>query len=169
MSGLTRKLEVGANIAIIAVALLLGAVLVKKFLLAPPPPPPMHQISAGTKVTVPGVDWSRNGRTLVLVLQKGCHFCSESAPFYQRLARETNGRPGLAVMAVLPQATDEAKQYLGELNVPVPDVRQAALNSLGVSGTPTLLLVDSQGAVLQAWVGKLPAEQENEVLTKVGS
>lgn len=168
MSGLTRKLEVGANIAIILVALLLGAVLVKRFLLAPSPQP-IHEISAGTKVALPGVDWSRNGRTLLLVLQKGCHFCSESAPFYQRLVRETNGRPDLAVMAVLPQATDEAKQYLGELNVPVQDVRQAALGSLGVSGTPTLLLVDNQGAVLQAWVGKLPAEQENEVLTKVRS
>lgn len=168
MSGLTRKLEVGANIAIILVALLLGAVLVKRFLLAPSPQP-IREISAGTKVTLPGVDWGRNGKTLLLVLQKGCHFCSESAPFYQQLVRETSGRPDLAVMAVLPQATDEAKQYLGELNVPVQDVRQAALGSLGVSGTPTLLLIDNQGAVLQAWVGKLPAEQENEVLRKVRS
>jgi hypothetical protein len=166
MSGLTKKLEVGANIAIILVALLLGAVLIRRFLLAPAPPQ-MHQISAGTKVPIAGVDWGRNGKTLMLVLQKGCHFCSESAPFYQRLVRETSGQSGLAVMAVLPQTTDEAKQYLSELNVPVQDVRQAALGSLGVSGTPTLLLVDSQGAVLQAWVGKLPVEQEAEVLQKV--
>lgn len=168
MSSLTRKLEVGANIAIILVALLLGAVLVKRFLLAPTPQP-SREISAGTKVALPGVDWGKNGRTLLLVLQKGCHFCSESAPFYQRLVRETSGRPGLAVVAVLPQATDEAKQYLGELNVPVQDIRQVSLSSLGVSGTPTLLLVDSQGAVLQAWVGKLPAEQEADVLNKVRS
>lgn len=167
MSGLTRKLEVGANVAIIVVALLIGAVVVKKFLLAPEPP--TREISAGTRVALPGVDWGGSQKTLVLVLQKGCHFCSESAPFYQRLVRETSGLPGLRLMAVLPQRADEAKEYLSEINVPVQDVRQAPPKALGVSGTPTLILVDDRGVVLKSWVGKLPAEQEAEVLKKVQS
>jgi hypothetical protein len=167
MGNLTRKLEVGANVAIIIVALLLGAVLVKRFLLSPAPQAP-HEIAAGTKVDLPGVDWHRDGKTLVLVLQKGCHFCAESAPFYQRLVREASGRP-VQLVAVLPQGTEEAKAYLSELNVSVPTVMQASLRTLGVSGTPTLILVDDRGAVIKSWVGKLPAEQEAEVLNKVRS
>jgi hypothetical protein len=168
MRDLTKKLEAGANVAIIVVALLLGAVVVKKFLLpAAPQSPP--EISAGTKVSLPGVDWGRNGRTLVLVLQKGCHFCSESAPFYQRLVRETSGQPGLHLVAVLPQGVDEAKEYLSGLNVPLPEVVQSQPRELGVSGTPTLILVNESGAVIKSWVGKLAAGQETEVLNKVRS
>src|ERR671938_251056 len=115
MSGLTRKLEVGANVAIILVAVLLCVVIVEKFFLTPSSP--THEISAGTKVSLPGMDWGGSRKTLVMVLQKGCHFCSESAPFYQRLVRETSGQPGLRLVAVLPQGTDEAKEYLSGLNV----------------------------------------------------
>jgi thiol-disulfide isomerase/thioredoxin len=168
MTGFTRKLEAGANVAIIVVAVLLGVVLVKNFLLAPSTLR-AAEISAGTKVSLPGVDWGANRKTLVMVLQKGCHFCAESAPFYQRLARETSGQTGLRLLAVLPQRTDEAKEYLGSLSVPVQDVMQATPDSLGVGGTPTLILVDDHGAVIKSWVGKLPADQEAEVLKTVRS
>jgi hypothetical protein len=168
MRSLTGKLEAGANIAIILVALLLGAVTVKKFLLSPTPQTP-HEISAGTMVSLPGVDWGVQGKTLVFALQKGCHFCSESAPFYQRLVRETREQSGLHLLAVLPQETDDARQYLSELNVPIQEVRQSPLRALGVSGTPTLILVDSHGAVIKSWVGKLTSEQETEVLNMVRS
>ena len=166
MSDLTRKFEVGANVAIILVAILLCAVVVKKFFVASSPPRPT-EISAGTKVSLPGVDWGGSRRTLVMVLQKGCHFCSESAPFYQRLVRETSGQTGLRLVAVLPQGPDEAKEYLSGLNVPVQDVRQAPPGSLGVSGTPTLLLVDHTGAVSDVWVGKLSPDKESEVLSRL--
>ena len=39
MSGLAKKIEVGANVAIIALALLIGGVLVKRHLTAAPSPP----------------------------------------------------------------------------------------------------------------------------------
>jgi thioredoxin-related protein len=168
MSNLTGKLKVGADIAIIIVALILGAVVVKKYLF-PPPPQALPEISSGTKVSLPGVDWGQNGKTLVLVLQEGCHFCSQSAPFYQRLVQETSGQPGFHIVAVLPQKVDDAREYLSELNVPVQDVRQSQLDDLGVSGTPTLILVDNHGTVIKSWLGQLPTEKEKEVLSKVRS
>lgn len=38
---------------------------------------------AGAKVSVPSIKWD-NGTTLMLVLQKGCRYCEESAAFRDR-------------------------------------------------------------------------------------
>jgi hypothetical protein len=163
---LTRKLELAANVAIIVVAAVLCAVLVKTYLLAPTPQAPQQQSLVGARVPVPEVDWRGNGRTLLLVLQKGCRFCAESAPFYQRLAREA-GQARL--VAVLPQQVDESREYLRELSVPVGEVRQAPFKDLGVRGTPTLLLVNGEGVVTGSWFGKLSPDKEEEVLSRLKS
>jgi len=36
-----------------------------------------------------------------------------------------------------------------------------------VQGTPTLILVNGKGEVEQSWPGKLPSEQETEVLKRI--
>jgi hypothetical protein len=113
------------------------------------------------KLSISGVDWAKNGQTLVLAISSTCHYCSESAPFYQRLARE---RGDIRMLAVLPQPVEEGRRYLEKLGVEVDDVKQASLASMGVSGTPTLILVNKDGAVENSWVGKLPTVQETEVL-----
>lgn len=166
---LTRKFELAANFAIIVVAAVLCGVLIKTYFLggrAQTATPPTSLI--GTKLALPQVDWRANGQTLVLVLQKGCHFCSESAPFYQRLVDETK-QSSVRLVAVLPQEVAESQQYLAELHVPISDIRQATLSAVGVRGTPTLLLVNAAGVVEDSWVGKLPPEREEQVLRRLQS
>jgi hypothetical protein len=43
-------------------------------------------------------------------------------------------------------------------------VKQATLSTIGVTGTPTLLLVDNTGTVANVWQGKLQPDQEGGVL-----
>lgn len=168
---LSRRLEVAANVAIIVVAVLVCFVVVKTYLLGGSTKPQQQSQApaTGSKVSMSDVDWGKNGRTLVLVLQKGCHFCSESAPFYQRLVRDTAGHEGLRLIAVLPQQVEEGKQYLNDLGVSIDEVRQAPPSDLSVRGTPTLLLVDGSGIVTDSWVGKLPPDKEAEVLNRLKS
>jgi hypothetical protein len=52
--------------------------------------------------------------------------------------------------------------------VHVDDIKQISLNTLGVRGTPTLLLVNDVGVVTDVWVGKLQLDQEVQVLTALG-
>lgn len=165
-----KKIELLANVSIVAIALLLGAVLIREYLLpgGQRPPSVASQIQPGSKVELPGVDWSKSDRTLLLALQKGCHFCTESAPFYRRLAPAASEK-NIRVVAVLPQSQDESRQYLAELGVPVSEVAQATLSSLNVRGTPTLILVDNKGQVIDSWIGKLPGDGEAKVLTRLGS
>jgi thioredoxin-related protein len=163
---LPKKLETITNIAIILVAVIIGVVFVKNYLLGSKDNSREENL-VGTKVSVPDVNWAKNGQTLLLILQKGCHFCAESAPFYQRLIQETSGRQGFQIIAVLPQEVEEGRKYLSELNVPVSEVKQTRPGTLGVKGTPTLLLVDNTGVVTDAWLGKLPPEKESAVLDRL--
>ncbi|MFL6208943.1 MAG: peroxiredoxin family protein [Pyrinomonadaceae bacterium] len=98
------------------------------------------------------------------MLRDGCHFCSDSAPFYQQLIKEPGAQSDTKLAAILPGAAADSRAYLSRLGVPIKDVRQASLGALGISGTPTLLLVNAQGVVTKAWVGRLPTDKEVEVI-----
>jgi thiol-disulfide isomerase/thioredoxin len=169
MRNLHQKVQFLANIAIIVVAILLGGVLVSRYLL-----PIFHKfetvedprIKPGTKLSLTGVDWSKSTQTLLLVLSTNCHYCTESAPFYQRLAQRKAGRQDVRVVAVLPQVVSEAQKYLGDHSVSADEVTQSAPGAVYAKATPTLILVDKTGSVLSSWVGKLPPEKEDEVLQR---
>lgn len=170
MSGIIKRIELVANLAIIAVAILLGVVLVRNYLLPrfqAPQRAAATSIPPGTRLSMPGVDWKANGRTVVLALSTGCHFCTESAPFYQRVAHERAKAGNIRLVAVFPEPVSEGQKYLSNLGVAVDEVRQARLDSIGVAGTPTLILADNQGAVIESWLGRLPNEKESEFLGRL--
>jgi hypothetical protein len=166
---LSNKIDATANVVTIAASVLLSAVLIKAYL-APdlgtrrPTAIPMVNAEAGTslKDRIPGVDWKRNGKTLVLAISTRCHFCTESAPFYRRVQEEAG--KGVKIVAVLPQSTSESEEYLKGEGVRVDQVRQVELGNIGVAGTPTMLLVNSGGVVTRLWSGKVQPEEEDTVL-----
>lgn len=167
MSDKYKRVELLANIAIIVVALLIGVVLVRRYLL-PVPTDVGHaevaQVKPGTRLSLPGLDWGKSDKTLLLVLSADCRYCTESAPFYRRLAEQRGGRQDVRLIAVLPQGVGTARQYLGGLGVAVDEIAQATPAALNARATPTLIVVDRTGSVVQSWVGMLPAEKEAEVV-----
>jgi hypothetical protein len=98
------------------------------------------------------------------VLQKGCHYCTQSGPFYQQLTRKAEQSQRLHLIAVLPQRVEEGTAYLKEIGVTIPEIRQAKLRSLQIRGTPTILLIGGTGVVEKVWVGKLDPGRESDVL-----
>jgi hypothetical protein len=65
------------------------------------------------------------------------------------------------------QSEDEAREYLDRHEIKVDEVRSDSLRSIGVTGTPTILLVNENGVVSNYWRGKLSPEKEAEVLAKL--
>jgi len=165
---LSGKIETTANVATIVVAVLLSAVLIKLYVLpsraeSKVPVASAPEVVRGKNLDgrLLGVDWTKNHRTLVLAISTTCHYCNESVPFFRTLG--TAGKD-VKMLAVLPQPVTEARQYLSNAGVRVDDVRQVPLNTLGVRGTPTLLLVNDAGVVTDVWVGKLEPDQQTQVL-----
>jgi len=134
-----HKIEMTANIATIFVAALLSVALVKVYFLsaaAPVPVPATQRIVSDAAVGVdlngrlPGIDWHKNGRTLVLAISTTCHFCKDSEPFYRRLQQEVG--KGVKMVAVLPQPVTVARQYLDGAGLHVDGIRQVSLFDIGV-------------------------------------
>jgi peroxiredoxin len=169
-----KSIEVVANVLIIVVAVLCLAIVAQRYFRpqqpAPPPTartePALKTPAIGSTISSVDVDWTRNKKNVVLVLQEGCRFCTESADFYKALVQQTKDK-GVSVTAVLPQDRDVARKYLDKLQLSEINTKQSALNSLDVSATPTLIVANDKGQVEKVWVGKLPSEKQNEVLAAV--
>jgi hypothetical protein len=173
-----KKVEVLANLAVIITSTVLCSVLIKKYFYNPKPTVvaaaastssantgKLGQLQPGTKISLPGIEWRKNFRTVVLALSTTCHFCSESGPFYQQLEQQRPGTVGL--VAVLPQSVEDGRNYLEQLGVKTANVIQSPLSSIGVSGTPTLMLVDQDGSLIASWVGKLPDSEVRNVMSQI--
>lgn len=169
MSKIPRKIELTANVLIIAVALLIVGIFAQRhfFPTAPTRVPPKLP-AVGDKVALANFDWSKSDKNVLLVLRVGCRFCSESAGFYKNLVQQSNGK-NVNVVAVLPQGKEEAEKYLKDLGISGIQVRQSELDPLKVEATPTIIVADHEGKVTNVWLGKLKPEKESEVLARLKS
>jgi len=167
MSRFVRVLEITTNSAVLILCCLLGFLVVQnrlgKGIISKVASPAMVGPQINSRLNIPGINWSKSPKTIVMAISTECHFCSASMPFYRRLvdaARQKNER----VIAFLPQKKDESQAYLQDKQIAVDEVLQGSLDSLQVHGTPTLLLVDANGRVTKSWVGQLPHDIETQVL-----
>jgi len=157
------KIEAVANIIVIVLAVVVGSVFLKDRLSTVAPE--SNEVKAGDKLASPdGWDWAAHDQTLVLGLRKGCHFCEDSAPFYQRLTAQQQGGSNSTIVAVFPDAADAVKEVVQSERLRVHALAGVPLERLKISGTPTLLLVDRSGTVMNAWIGMLSPRQELEVM-----
>lgn len=163
--------EVAANICIVVVAILLVFIIVKNYLWPRLGAPRIEStIHAGSTLALAGVNWGNSEQTLLLVLSKNCHFCSESAPFYERLSRQVQTSGGRSrLVAVLPEDVGTSRDYLNGLKISITEIIQASPISIGTNATPTLILVDQRGVVKSVWIGKLVPEKEAEVLNHLAA
>lgn len=167
MEKTNQKIELVANIFIILLVLVIGVILIQKYLLAVSPNQQVRvEPKIGSQMNAPDVDWARQSKTLVLVLQAGCRFCSESAPFYKRIVEIVKNK-NVKLVAVFPTEVEESTKYLKELGLTNIEVKRSSLGSLQVTGTPTLILTNDKGEITDYWVGKLPSDKETEVLNKL--
>ncbi len=119
--------------------------------------PPGSQIQDSGHLALAG-----SSLTLVLMTSSSCHFCAESLPFYRRITPKAHS-DGVRVVAITREDPDVNKNYLAASGVAVDDVLFADDDGIRVAATPTLLLLRSDGSIVNSWVGKLTAAQEKEI------
>jgi hypothetical protein len=130
------KIETIANIIVILFAVIVGSVFLKDRLSTPAPEP--DAVKAGDKLaSLDGWDWAAHDQTLVLGLRKGCHFCEDSAPFYQRLTAQQQGGSNSTIVAVFPDAAEAVKEVVQSEGLRVHALARVPLERLKISGTPT--------------------------------
>jgi len=124
----------------------------------------------GSVLAPAGYNWSLHPKTLVLAIRKDCHFCEDSLPFYKKLSDlEKENSLRTHVLIVMPDDSLSGTALLKREGISMESIFNLPLNSMHVSGTPTILLVDSRGQVIKTWVGELSSQREQEVLSNITS
>lgn len=159
-----KHLDRIANVAIIlAVAVFLILVVRGEFFRRAPAPGRSATALVGKTIHLPGVVFPAQRDSLVLGISTTCHFCNESLPFYKQLTDRAQGR--IQVFAVLPQTQTESSRYLADAGLSAVHEVSADLGSIGVYATPTVLLIDNNGKVKSAWIGKQDEAGQRKILT----
>jgi hypothetical protein len=159
-----KIIEVAANLAILVVCGLIGwTFLTHKSL--PSGLGERAHLESTALPPLPGYRWGDHPKTLVLAIRKGCHFCDSSLPFYKRLSGlEKNNTLHAHLLAVMPDDPTAGTADLRAGGVSVDTLFNQPLNSIQVSGTPTLFLVDAKGSIEHSWVGELTPQGEKDVI-----
>lgn len=113
----------------------------------------------GRRLDFPEISWSTQRRSVVLAISSHCRYCIHSTPLYRSLgsaaaAKSGRGNGALVVVTFEPVETMEA--FLAQQGIVATKVLHVDFDSLRVRSTPTLLLVDAQGKVVDAFVGLVP-------------
>ncbi|MFV0388490.1 MAG: peroxiredoxin family protein [Pyrinomonadaceae bacterium] len=172
---LHKNIELVSNLAIIVVSIVFVLFVANRFLSTTRSDSNSEILSAtskqkpvlesGAKVSIPNLDLTGT-RTLVVYVRKGCKFCDNSLPFYKHLI-EGNSKSNSAVVFVSQDDTKIMHKYLEEHSIATNRIYKADLSTIGVRGTPTLLLLDSNGKLEEYWIGQLSDEKQLQVLEKL--
>lgn len=165
------------NIGILATCMVLAYLLFRNYYLKPVAPLPTQRASGseeviGKRLTLSNVDWARANQTVVIAVKSDCAFCRDSIPFYERLSRVLASRSDVQTIVLLPDEDKGLEESANHLGFNFKEVRNVSfpstLGTLGVTGVPSLLIVDKNGTVSQAWQGLLSQSSELQVLKTLG-
>lgn len=168
-----QKLEQLTNIAIIAFVLVVGGLYLKDRFHPPVQTNRLQipEIKTGDILpSLPGYDWRSSGRTLLLALRNGCHFCEESAPFYKKLEdlKKAGNLKDIRIVAIFPDDQRVAQRMMQKEGLALDIIPAVNFQALKIEGTPTAILADQDGRVVKSWIGKLPEAQQNGLLEAIG-
>lgn len=170
-----RILDPAANLAIILTCLVVCAVLVirttreKEFervgltALAPVFP-------SGCTIAAPDdVIYSAREFTVLVGLSSTCRYCQESMPFLRELDAEAWQRlgPRVRIVALGAEPVETLRTYLDNSGLSHFEARSVASDtplSAVARRTPSIVVVDRHGSVVDTWPGLLTDQRLNEVL-----
>src|ERR1700741_716677 len=160
-NNLRTNIEFCAQIVVAVAVVVVAGGIVKRHVFPPQPMPLNVQgIIAGERLNLPNVDWNRPQKTLVFFLNKDCHFCTSSAPFYRQWIAEASAKQSISLVAVLPNSAEEAKAYIDSIRLPIDDIHIGPFAPYKIVGTPTVLLVNENGIVERVWFGGVSGKEK---------
>jgi peroxiredoxin len=120
---------------------------------------------AGRTILLPGVDFFRSEKTLLLFLQPDCDICIKSMPFYRKLLDKFQDAADVSLVLITPNEPEVAREFFKKEGLSFNTVLQGKRGLIGVQLSPTLILADSTGMVHGQWIGQLSPQQETDVWT----
>lgn len=165
-----NRLAVGTSIVLLVVfAATLGTLAWPRLMgaLGATPAAPEPAYRTGTTIDTPAEWYQGASHTLLLFARASCTACRAAQPFFKRLIDDI-GATARVVLVTSAGEADEDTRYARELGLDSHAIR-TAVPGLSVRVTPTLVLVDREGTIIEAWEGVGPAEKQTEITTSLTS
>jgi thioredoxin-related protein len=159
-------LEIATNVAVLLVALVALTAFAWNYFVQSQGLILKNGLRKGQILTkLPGLDYGNAHQTLLIAMNTKCPYCNESLLFYKQLikTRQENGIV-TRIVAIFPGPEEETKEYVKQNQLDVYTVSGVDFGLLNVLGTPTLILVDDKGKLLDFWTGKVPAHVEQQII-----
>jgi hypothetical protein len=112
------------------------------------------------------VDRRDNTFTLVLMIRPACGHCLESVSFHRRLINEARRQGRVQVIGAGYRPFDTVQEYFTRHGLRT-DHNVVLSHMTRVAATPTLVLLDPTGVILDVWSGTLTPEEEEHVWASV--
>jgi hypothetical protein len=164
-----KILERVTNVAILASVLGLATVLATGGFPAAKTAAPRYKVGETLQQLDSRVNFADSTKTVLLYTNSNCQFCQASIPFYKRLiARRDERRSRVPIVAIAKQPQQVLDDYLRLNGVQVDKaIELKDLSKFSMNSTPTLLVVDSKGVILDIWIGLIPSGDEEKALNVV--
>lgn len=165
-------LERLANVSIVVAVVLLGYAVVRPGGLASGTRTHEFRLQRDDKVpSIPNVDYSAADKTMLLFLSSYCRYCTESMDFYRRLVQHrANSSVRLQLVVLSREKIESLLNYVQNHGLSadrVESIDTSIFQELRL--TPTLILVNAEGKMEQAWLGRQTASGEAEILRAIGA
>lgn len=123
----------------------------------------------GTPLRLDAAPWGESQRSVVLAITSQCPFCLRSLPLYRKLDKAIRAsRPDISLFVVSSEPRTTMEAFLEDEQIKTKRVFHSSLGALGITATPTALIVDRSGIVRHVFVGQLDEAKERELFVQLG-
>ena len=130
-------------------------------------PKPQLAYETGTAIDTPPEWYQGAPYTLLLFARASCTACQSAEPFFKRLIHDIGSTIRVVLVTSAGEADQDAK-YARDLGLASQAIRTAT-PGLKVRVTPTLVLVDRQGTVVETWEGVGPPDKQTQIAESLTS
>lgn len=165
---LRRCLEAVTNIAVLLVFSLLVSILMWNYLAPEPRPQFSGGLQKGKKLEcLASLNKQNSLKTLLIAISPECAACSESVSFYRELAHLGEEHKTVDVRAFFTGQEGAVREFFlrNQLDLDAVPLVDSAVNDIAV--TPTIILADADGTILDFWVGELTEEDKRQIIHDV--
>jgi len=171
LSRLNSPLETATNVAVLLAAMAVVTALAWGYFVQKRIASLESGLQKGdTLPNVPGIDSTKLPQTLLIAMSAECGFCTESIPFYNKLAElDRVHRRTTQIVALFPENDGKVGEYArhNKMDRDITYVAGANFQAFRINSTPTVILLDDRWQIVDFWVGALRAEEQNQVIQAI--
>jgi hypothetical protein len=157
--------EIISSAAVIVMAVLLCVSLLFHYFSRPSGVALRHGLQNGQQIAaLTGIDYRTSSKTVVIALSTKCS-CPESLELYKQVSSVyRQAGSDIQLVAVFPESQTDVETFMADAKLDFKGIANVNLDKLSIPGTPSIVLIDREGKVIDFWLGRVSGNSEKEAI-----